>query len=355
MSSSPEESLSFKEGVEAFWSWFPTVAERFFETIERGACGELTDETVDFMSRHLPGMAWAFGPGENDGHSFTVSGEGFLPKQLLAEAWQSSRVEVDGWTFYASRQPSPEEQLGDLAITIGEDERIDMDSLLVQTNVDEENEKIDLTAWHSAYEHLPEADQYQILFLLLDETLGEFGTQTWIGGIEVNPLTEDQPHTRSLAQLPKYIQSVSAYHEWEKLPPTETYSLYEMPGDLDGPRGDTAVGNTCIMDVIGAYVGGKGQLDEDPLAETRAALAYIQIDGRHFPDGQQADVRGNIEDVINEALESHGSGRVLGGAFGLQSSYVDLLLLDGENSLGIVREQLHQLQIADAEVHFFAS
>lgn len=355
MSDIREESDSFKQGVTAFWNWFPTVAERFYETIERGACGELTDETVDFMSQHLPGMAWSFGPGEDDGHSFTVSGEGFLPKQLLAQVWHSSKVEVDGWTFYASRQPSPEERLNDLAITIGEDQRIDMDSLLVQTNVDEENEKIDLIAWHSAYEHLPEADRVQILFLLLDEALGEFGTQSWIGTIEVNPLTEDQPHTRSLDQLPKYVESVGAYHEWEKLPPTETYSLYEMPGNLEGPRGDTAVGNTCIMDVIGAYVGGKGKLEDDPLADTRAQLAYIQIDGRHFPDGEQADVRGNIEDVINEALESHGAGQVLGGAFGLQSSYIDLLLLDGDNSLAIVREQLSQLQMPDSEIHFFAS
>lgn len=67
---------SFKQRVTEFWQWYPQVAERFFETIERGQCQSLAKEVGDFMDRTLPGLAWVFGPGEQGGHSFTVSGEG---------------------------------------------------------------------------------------------------------------------------------------------------------------------------------------------------------------------------------------------------------------------------------------
>lgn len=354
MSVNQRTSATFKQGVEAFWNWFPTVADRFYETIERSACAELTDETVDFMSQHLPGLSWAFGPGENDGHSFTVSGEGLLPKQLLAQTWLASAFEVDGWTFYSSRQPSPAAQLANLAISVGKDQQIDMESLLVQTQVDEENEKINLAAWHPAFEHLPESDRFQILFLLLDEALGEFGTQMWIGPIDIRPVTTEQPHTRSMAELPKYIESVDQYHGWKKLPPTESYTVYKMPGDLEGPRGDTIAGSSRVMSTIEEFLSQKGNMEENPLGGTMASLAYLQIDEHHFPEGQQADVRGRMEDAINKALESQAAGTVVGGASGLDSSYIDVLLMDGENSLAIVREQLNELKIPEAEIHFFA-
>ena len=111
--------LTFKNRVTEFWEWYSGVAERFFETIEDGRCADLTDEVAAFMNKTLPGMAWVFGPGEKGGHSFTVSGEGNLAKQFLAEYWHSRAPDIPTWTFYASRQPSPPERLIDFAIRVG--------------------------------------------------------------------------------------------------------------------------------------------------------------------------------------------------------------------------------------------
>jgi hypothetical protein len=68
---------SFKDRVTEFWKWYPQVAERLFQTIERGDCQALTEEVSEFMANTLPGMAWVFGPGENGGHSLsnTMSGK----------------------------------------------------------------------------------------------------------------------------------------------------------------------------------------------------------------------------------------------------------------------------------------
>ncbi len=55
-----------------------------------------------------PGFAWVFGPGADGiGHSFTLSGEGVIHRQLLALQWLSRAPVINGWTFYAARQPGP--------------------------------------------------------------------------------------------------------------------------------------------------------------------------------------------------------------------------------------------------------
>lgn len=98
-------SLTFKARVEAFWDWYAQVADRFYQTIEAKRCTDLTGEVSQKVDELLPGFAWVFGPGENDGHSFTLSGEGDLHRQLLTQYWVSRAPTLTGWTFYPARQP----------------------------------------------------------------------------------------------------------------------------------------------------------------------------------------------------------------------------------------------------------
>ena len=105
------------------------------------------------------------------------------------------------------------------------------------------------------------------------------------------------------------------------------------------------VGTTCISNLIFDFLNNEGKLPKDPLEGTGAELAYIAIDSAIFSDGEQAAVRGNIEDAVGDALNADQSGRVLGGAFGINESYIDLLLLDGDNSRKLVQQTLDNLQL----------
>ncbi len=351
---SSADQSTFKAGVTEFWDWYEVVAQRFFDTIEQGQCESLTDETVDFMDTHLPAMSWVFGPGENDGHSFTLTGEGIVPKQLLAKYWLSRAKEIPGWTFYASRQPSSHGELQAMAISVSDQQQVDSDSFMLQTNVDDEEKVIDIVAWHPALEIVPQEHHYQILFLLLDEALGEFGTQNWLGEIKIQPIDEGA-ETKSLTQLPEFIAQVNRYHQWEKLPHLEMYTLYRIEDQRDGPRGDTIVGTSVIPNVVGKYIHHQGKLPEDPLEGTGAQLAYVSINSDLFPDGKQSEVRGNIEDAIDEALAEQLAGQTLGGAFGSKQTYIDLLLVDGDNSANIINETLDRLQLSGkSSLHYFA-
>lgn len=340
----------YRERVAEFWEWFPTLAADIASHFENDESDQVVPVVQEQMNSLMPGLSWVFGPGPggSNGHSFTVTGEGQIAKQLLAEFWLSQQVEIPRWTFYGSRQPSSEEFLHNMAIGFGDNEQVDAETFLIRTEVDEEAESIDITAWHAAFDQIDEEHHGQILFIFLDEALGEFGTQTWIGNIEIEPVSEGK-NTRPLAELPRFIDSVAEYHKWQKLSPLECYTGYEAGEDAeltDSPRGDTIVGTTCIPHVIFEFLENDGRLSEDPLEGTGAEFVYIAVDGSVFPDGEQVDVRSNIEDTISEALEKESCGRSLGGAFGADESYVEFILFDSENGRRIIEDTLKDLQLA---------
>ena len=303
------------------------------------------------MGETMPGLAWVFGPGQEGGHSFTVSGEGQIAKQLLAEYWLSHAVQLQGWTFYGSRQSTP--GFEDFVIQIGELGKVDAENFLVKTVVDEESQKLDIVAWHPMFADLPEEHHGQLLFLFLDEALGEFGVQSWIGNIDIDPVDADAVDDRNvhrLSNLPKFIDDIYRYHGWEKLSPLEEYTAYTVPEQFDAPRGDTIAGITCIPGLLSELLSNEGHLEEDPLDETGAALAYLEFQGSVFPDGDEANVRQNIEDAIADALEQDGDGKTLGGGTGTKSGYIDLLLFNGNRSRELVDDAMNKLELADRYV-----
>lgn len=335
---------TFKQRVASFWKWYAANADHFFQAIKGGRCEDLNPEISEFMDMTLPHLSWVFGPGENGGHSFTLTGEGDRLRQLLTNYWLQQAPSIPGWTFYASRQPSPAESLKTIAIRLGDNAQVDCQSLLIKTEVDADKQLIHIVAWHANFAELPEEHHAQMLLLLLDETLGEFGVEKWIGRIEIEPVVPGE-FVRPLASLPDFIEKMNAYHQWEKLEPLDTYSSYQLDEQSDHRRGDVFVGTTCIPDVIGELMEHQGRLNTDPLAGLGAELAYLAFDSAAFPEGAEVEARGEIEDALDEALQTQASGRVLGGAFGTEHAYVDLLLFDGEDSRRIVEATLKRFEL----------
>lgn len=337
---------TFRQRVDEFWNWFPMVAPRYRELLLDNQGKEVVPEVSKKLDNLLPGLCWGFGieDAEKGDVLFNVTGEGRIEMQLLAEYWLSQSVAIPGWQFFGSKQPSSPDKLKGISIGIDEEQSVDADTFLIGTSVDEESEKIDIAGWHPAFEQLGEEHHMQILFLFLDEALGEFGTQTWLGEITIDPSVV-QGETRALSELPAFIESVEKYHEWEKLSPLDAYTGYEIREQSSGRRGDTVVGSTCIPNLVGEFLDNDGRLTEDPLPDTGAEFVYVAVDGSVFPDGEQIDVRTNIEDTINDALRTQCGGRSVGGAFGINESYIEFLLFDGDNSRSIISATLNELQL----------
>lgn len=342
--------LTFNERVDRFWRHYASVADRFYETIEGGKCGSLQPETSAMVDELFPGFAWVFGPGANgQGHSFTLSGEGIIHRQLLALQWLARAPALPGWTFYAARQPGRIE--GHVVEIDGM--RFDPKEIWVAVSIDEEDQNVDITVWHPSWERVAPNIRSTVTFLFLDEAFGEYGTDWWIGQIEFNNsrLSEAIP----LQELAEQVAKLAAERGWKKNAPGELFTLYQMEESSGNyPRSDIVTQNTCVPKLVMDYVNAQGEL-EDPLSEAGADYAYISIAGDFFPPGEQVTKRGEIEDAIEEALKPFGGGRCIGGAFGRERSYSDFLIFDGRRSLEAMQAALRRLNVPPGTIiEFFA-
>lgn len=348
----PTKELTFKVRVERFWRWYSQAGARFYQTIESGNCGDLAKEVSKCVNDLSPGLAWVFGPGaEGSGHSFTLSGEDVLHRQLLAIYCVSRAPKLNGWTFFASRQPGTIEGI---RMEIG-GHKFDAMEFWITPKINNESEKVDITVWHPLFATVrKENERLSPLFLFLDEVLGEFGTGQWIGEIESNDtrLADAIP----LKELHGFIKKLEAEKGWQKLPPGESGVVYSREERLNRfLRDDIIVGSTTHSDLVNEFHRAEGQL-QNPLAGTGADYVFVSIDSRFFPETKEmVEKRSVIEDALNQTLQSAQNGRLLGGAFGAQYGYIDLLLFDGQNSLEIVERVLREQNLpAGTAINFFA-
>ena len=334
-------SQTFRQRVVNFWEWFPAVAEELAPLLKSGT--DISDAVAKFsedVDEKLGGLSWVFGPGESDDRlSFTVTGEGQREKQLMSHYWLQFAVDLPGWDFYCSRQPSPREQLESLEIQVGETS-VNTNDLQIACEVDEENKVVNISAWHEVFANIPEDGQYQILFLLLDEAVGEFGTQMQIGGIEVVPAANSIP----LIELPEFLRQVWDKNDWQLLTPLEQYTTYRSPEPSDEfERADTIAGHTCVPNIMGEFLGNKGLLEENPLAGRGTELVYVKLDRAVLPEENELDARDKVEEALEAALA--GLGYSVGAATGVAFSYLDLIIFDGEASLAAIQKAMSELQL----------
>jgi hypothetical protein len=341
---------NYRDRVEAFWKNFSEAAPRFFQTIEDKRSPDLTEETSALVHALAPQLAWAYGPGTNgQGHSLTISGEGIEHRQLLAQRWLEGAPSLPGWTFYASRQPGP---IKGHVISMGGN-TFDPREIWVTPHLDAEAEKIDLNIWHPAWADLPNQQRWTLIFLFLDESLGEFGTQWWIG--EITWSEERLRDAFPLEELAEYVQKTSAEQNWKKHPPGESWTLFRFHSDPKPfPRGDLIILTTSVPLLLHEYMEAEGDL-ADPLEGTGADYIYVALEKGFFPQGRETEKRGELEDALDDALRPGGRGRVIGGGLGRDFGYVDLLIFDGARSLETVRSTLQNVPVPSGTmIEFFA-
>ena len=348
---SPEsKSLTYKERVERFWRWFGEVAPGFHVAIDEGRCADLADVTSRKVNELFPKFAWVYGPGEGGpGHSLTVSGEGVESAQFLALHWLEAAPEIEGWTFHAARQPGSLDSSFEVAGI-----RFDAKGMWITPDVDEEEERIDVTIWHPEWSGLEDRFKWMVTFLFLDEALGEYGTKWWVGQIRHgnDRLAESFP----LSELPEYVARVAESAGWKKHLPGEGHTLFKLePPPKPFRRGDLMTLSTTAPNLFVDYFDSNGQL-EDPLEGSGADYVYVSIPKGFFVPGQEVDQRTELEERLDTALRAFRSGRVLGGGLGIEAGYIDLLIYDGQASLDVVVEALADRNLPrGSAVEFFAA
>ena len=255
---SPPPEKTFNERVAEFWLWFQEVSPRFTETIDARKCADLTEETSTNVNKLYPDFAWVYGPGaDNEGHSLTLSGEGVEHRQLLALHWLNQASSIPGWTFYASRQAGPIK--GHVIEMDGL--RIDPKEIWITPTLDGEAKKIDLVVWHHAWEHITENKCWTLVFLFLDEVLGEYGTKWWIGKISFGKdrLADSFP----LEELGDYVAGTVRDSAWKRSAPGEEWTGYTIkPGEERYPRSDLLTLSTAAPELFRTYMDEKEAMSD---------------------------------------------------------------------------------------------
>lgn len=342
---------TYKQRVLQFWDWFRVVAERFQQAIDQGHCRDLIDETSAHVHQMLPHVGWVYGPGSRpDHHSLTLAPEGNRSHQFLTELWWQLAPELPRWEFFPAKQPN--NCLEDQEICIG-GQRLSASDIMFSYAVDEQEQKLDVSAWHPVFQALDEEQCYQLLFLWLDELLGEFGTENWIGNIDVRQMRAER--SGRLLQLRETVDEVCREKGWAKGPPHSLFSLYERQQPGHGfLRADSITGVSCHMELIQQYFASEGDPD-DLLEGTGADFVFVHFPASFLPRGNEAAARGDLEDAFGSRLAQSHSGQLIGGAMGLQRAYVDLVIYDGEQSLNLIETTARELQLPEGTaIHHFA-
>ena len=346
-----QETMTFKTRVEQFWDWFSEHQADFQQRIEAGNGPDLEPEVSAAINKWLPGFAYVFGPGDQSGHTFTLSASGNVDLRFLASYWLDRAPKIENWKFYSSRQPGLCDGFG---IRINDDE-FEASEVLIEFNVNLETEKLDIVIWHPNFIEDDDINS-QVAFIFLDEVMGETGTEMWIGNIELaGEKPEDGIPLKSLATE---VVAAASMNEWEKQSPDKTYVGYSVPEPKDGyPRSDTIAGATCHFPLVGEFMEQEGMLDNDPLVGTGAHFLYLSIDAENFPEDEEVECRAKIEEHLDQMLVERGAGRILGGATGFAKAYIDLVIFDGQRSLDLIEESMQVQNYATSYrvERFFAS
>jgi hypothetical protein len=209
----PAEGLR-PEAVNGFWRWWDSTKDAIAAAIADGSLGNspLVGDISSAIRGLHPDFAWELGPGRESKHNLTVTAEGNLELRRLTQHWLASAPPPDQtWEYYASRQASPP-----LGLEIG-GKRFAPEDFRVAFVYDQARERFDVELYHPQFKKADENIVRQVVFLTLDESLGEDDVERWIG--ELDPATSMPSNAVSLTDFVSVVDDArkNVKGEWFSL------------------------------------------------------------------------------------------------------------------------------------------
>jgi hypothetical protein len=198
------------EAIDEFWRWWATTKDAFGAAFT--ARTDLEQALIESMSAQVEAiheaLDWEFGPGARSEHRLCLSGKGDPQLRVVAERWVKRGPSADAtWEYYPSRQAHPaddgviEIEIGDLSVSLGE--------LVFAVEEDDSREVLDVRGFHPLFPTITdEGLRGQILYIALDNLLGEDGVERWLGSVDLS--TEPIPTGLSCAGLRERVDALES-------------------------------------------------------------------------------------------------------------------------------------------------
>jgi hypothetical protein len=166
---------------DAFWAWWTAEgAEQYATAIADGTVADLVEELSERVRAVSPDLAWELGPGLTSQHVLVVTAEGKAETRATARRWLRAAPEPDATWEYADARPA-ELDPGAGGLRIGD---VEVDLADVRVAAQRVGNHVDVAVHHPRLRDLPEQARGTVVFLSLDQALGENDCETWIGAVE---------------------------------------------------------------------------------------------------------------------------------------------------------------------------
>jgi hypothetical protein len=325
--------MSFKQRTARFWEEFKANETEIIRLHEKKESDKVVSIFSAMVNKMAPDMAWQFGRDEITGtYELFLSPEGDRNRQFLSRYWVDSAPAMTHWKFHGSKQPS---DINSFKITMF-DREIDPKDFYVSAKYNPDTKKADISTYHDCYPGLDKNKRISLAFILLDEALGEYGTEMWIGQIQasdVKPLD-----AFSINSLKTNIDDMIQMNRLDAtLTPDKVWTAYSMKPVRKknyAPREDVIAGVTSNIRIL------DDQECLEVMKKNGAEYLYIMIDNSFSEISDIVRQRGFIEDALDSSLSGKQEGWVVGGATGLLNSYLDILVFDGDRSIHTIMETL---------------
>ena len=337
------QRVKILRAIERWWQEFARQSDDIVALFK----GEAQWDLPEWMGSHLheihPQLMWEFGPGIDSGHRLVITPEYRFDLRPLVDEILERAPSLPGWSFYGHRLPeSWETALSTVEARTGTE--------LAATGFRCSQVRFNLIEvviefpkrFLAAHEELASSQA----FVLLESLLGEATLNAWVGEVSV---AKKSWRSTKLASLPSAFETMrqSIVEGLPKVPirllPGELqWTLFQLePSEAeDYPRQlDMIVGKAIDPEQW------ENSYRDVPYFSTRYTrsgdtFCFLKIDGAEGLDGTPWQDKGDIEDVLEEALRSSELGCLVSGGTGLRYVYLDFALTDVPRALATIKDVL---------------
>lgn len=334
-------SKSFKEGVNKFWKKFIKEEASIREMIDNKTEGQkLVAKVNEVLSDAFHNAYFELGKNEAGKYELILTPEGDRATLFPLEYWKQAAPEElkEIWNFYSSKPGKPD---GNFGMTMY-DTSLDKENIQIYTEVDKEQQKVNLQVCSQNLLKLEENQRYNMFFIFLDQFIGELYTMEYIGTIDFL----EKPIDRQTTPVGELKTLIDKNIEEEKWFPAESIiekcSGYQMkPSEAKDwqLREDIFIGYTACIPVLNAFY---NQTDElfNRFQQDGITYGFLFYKSVNVPKEQMVPFRAEIEDKILAIAKKERVADTIGGGTGFYFSYMDFIIYDKKAFMKIAKEVL---------------
>jgi hypothetical protein len=184
-----------------FWAWFSASSERIFE-FEKDQTA-VFDELQQELNRVVSGLSFEFGPVQNGRRELAISADGIKERFLSVNRLVDAAPKLAKWQFTALR---PRRALANVEIKVN---GLKLSPRDVKFRAQKDGNQVALILFvpgltTETYETLG-----SMAFLLLDQALGEYDTETKVGAIDFRNLAEAPADAQPMSELARVFDQMT--------------------------------------------------------------------------------------------------------------------------------------------------